>query len=136
MGSTQSYATSYHCVAFASVSYPVTAVFGVIPYIGSIIGILLGFYLMIIASVEVHKLEKKTSYIVFGILALLVVISNISSENASRRMASNAEKFSQQFQGLGKQMENFDEMSPEEAGRALGDFFKGFEQATKDSAKK
>jgi hypothetical protein len=132
MGSDLSYETSYRCVAYATVTYPISAILGPIPFVGSLVGILIGFYLMIVASTEVHHLEKRTAYIVFGILGALMIISNIGSQLASRRMASDVEQFSQQFQGIGKQLENVDEMTPEEAGRTIGEFLKGLEQATKD----
>lgn len=129
MGSNENYETAYRCIAYAAVTYPVSALLGPIPYIGAVIAILLGFYLMVLASTEVHGLEKRTAYLVLGILAILVIISQISNEIASRRMAATAEQFAQQFKGL----ENVDEMTPEQAGKALGEFLKGLREATKDT---
>jgi hypothetical protein len=129
MGSTLSYETAYRCVAYAGVVYPVSALLGPIPYFGSVIAILLGFYLLVIASTEVHGLEKRNTYIVFGILAGLAVISNISSEIATRKLVSGAEEISRQFKGF----EDVDEMTPEQAGKAFGEFLKGLEEAKKGS---
>ncbi len=129
MGSNESYETAYRCVAYASIAYPASALLGPLPYIGSVIAMLLGFYLMTIASTEVHGLAKRNTYIVFGILAALATISSISSEIATRKMVSSAEQYSRQFKGL----ENVDEMTPEQAGKAFGDFLKGMEEATKSA---
>lgn len=133
MGSTESYEVAYRCIAYASVTYPITAILGPIPYIGAVIGILIGTYLMVIASTEVHQLKARNAWLVFGILGLLVIISNISNEMAARRMASQAEGFAEQFKGFTSQMGDQEDMAPEEAGRALGEFFKGMEDARKNN---
>ena len=132
MGSTESYEVAYRCIAYASVTYPITAILGPIPFIGAVIGILIGTYLMVIASTEVHHLNKRNAWLVFGILGLLVILSNISNEMAARRMASQAEGFAEQFKGFTNQMGDPEDMTPEEAGRALGEFFKGMEDARKN----
>ncbi len=121
MGSNESYEVSYRCIAYASVVYPITAVLSPIPYIGSIISTLLGTILMIIASIEVHSIKPKMAYIVFCVLGIIAVLTNISNEMMVRSMAEQTEEFSSQFGNLSN-------MPPEEAGRALGEFFKGMEQ--------
>jgi hypothetical protein len=133
MGSNESYNSAYRCVAYASVLYPMIAVVSVIPYIGTMVGVAWGIYLMIIASTEVHGLNKRSVWIVFGILGLLMLFFNISGEIASRQMSSQLENMSKDFTGFGKQLEklgNNDDMTPEQAGKALGEFLKGLEQAT------
>ena len=129
MGSNESFETAYRCTAYASVTYPFSAILGPIPYFGSMIIMLYGFYLLSIASVEVHGLEPRKVQIVFGILAALVVISNLSTEIALRRMASNAETFSERLNGF----EELDAMNPEQAGKAVGQFVNGFDAARKTS---
>jgi len=121
MGSNESYEVSYRCIAYASVIYPIVAILSPIPYIGSIISTLLGTILMIIASIEVHHIKPRTAYIVFCILGIIAVLTNISNEMVVRSMAEQTEEFTSQFGDLGK-------MPPEEAGRALGEFFKGMEK--------
>lgn len=127
MGSNENYETAYRCIAYAAIASPVSALLGPVPYIGSVTTALLLFYLMVVASTEVHNLQKRSAYLVFGILAALAIISNISNEIATRKMASSAEQFARQFKGL----ENVDEMTPEQAGKALGEFLKGLQEATK-----
>lgn len=124
-GSNEPYETAFRCVAYASAIYPITALAALIPYIGSVIGIAWGLSLMAIASIEVHGIEKNTAYIVFGILALVFILINISSERAARRMQASMEHFADQAEQL-------KDMTPEEAGKALGEFFKGFEKAAQE----
>lgn len=125
MGSQESFEVSYRCVAYASAMYPITALAGLVPYLGSFIGIAWWMYLMIIASQEVHQIAQKTAYMVFGILGALLIVTNLSSEMAARHMAS-------QFENVGRSFEKFEDMSPEEAGEAVGKFLKGLEKATKE----
>lgn len=129
MGSTENYETAYRCVASATAIFPITAVLSLIPYIGSIIGVVWGMYLMVIASVEVHGRERQTALIVFGILGFIAVIMNIGSEKAARQMEKHMGQFEEQ---MGKTMEEMGDMSPEEAGRAFGEFMKGLEKAAKE----
>ncbi|MGD9851330.1 MAG: YIP1 family protein [Nitrospirales bacterium] len=127
MGTQENFETAYRCVAFASAIYPVTALVGLIPYLGSIVGIAWGFYLMFIATKEVHHLNEKTASMVFGILGLILIVSNIGSEMAARRMSTEFEKIS-------PALENIQNMEPEEAGKMVGEFLKGLEKAQKEKS--
>lgn len=135
MGSNENYQTAYRCVAYASAIYPVIFLLSVIPYLGTLVGVVWGVYLMIIAGVEVHQLNKRTVMIVFGILGFLMLIFNLSSEMTSRKMSAEFDTMSGEFKGFGKSLERYgddDEITPEEAGKALGEFLKGLEKATRD----
>ncbi len=125
MGSQESFEVSYRCVAYASAIYPITVLASLIPYLGSLIGVAWWTYLMIIASVEVHQMAQKTAYMVFGILGAFLIVTNLSSEMAARHLAS-------EFENVGGSFEKFEDMSPEEAGEAVGKFLKGLEKATKE----
>jgi len=125
MGSQGSFEISYRCVAYASAIYPITTLAGLIPYLGSIIGIAWWMYLMIIASIEVHQMVQKTTYMVFGIFGVFLIVTNLSSEMATRHMASK-------FENVGGSFEKLEDMSPEEAGEVVGKFLKGLEKSTKE----
>lgn len=127
MGTQEPFEVAYRCVAYASAIYPVTALLGLLPYLGSIVGIAWGMYLMFIASKEVHQLNEKTASMVFGILGLVLIVSNVSSEMAARRMATEYEK-------IVPAMENIQNMEPEEAGKMVGEFLKGLEKAQKEKS--
>ncbi len=135
MGSEQSYETAYRCVAYAAAIYPITAVLGLIPYIGTIVGIAWGMYLIIVASSEVHQLQRRSAYTVFGTLGAIIIVMNIGTEIATRRMASQVEGWQQQFETFGKQIGQPGDRTPEEAGKAVGDFLKGIESAVQDANK-
>jgi hypothetical protein len=128
MGSSENYETAYRCTAYISAIYPITALIGLIPYVGIIVGVAWGMYLLVTASIEVHQLSSKTTYIVFCILAAILIVTNISAEIATRQMISDVEGLQKKFGKIGKQFQDSDEMTPEQAGKAMGDFFKALEQ--------
>ena len=116
LGSQESYETAYRCAAYASAISPLTTILNIIPYIGGVIGLLWGTYLMVIASSEVHNIKRKTAWIVFGIIFGILAIMSISSQFAARKMKGIAEQYKQQ-------MEDQD-MSPEEMKKAAEEFMK------------
>jgi hypothetical protein len=120
MGSGEPFETSYRCLAFATTIYPISAVASLIPYFGSIISVVWMTWLIIVASIEVHRLNAQTVYVVFGILGALLLISNIAGERSARM-------FEAQMERMGAGMGSVEEMTPEQAGRALGEFMKGLE---------
>ncbi len=122
MGTQEPFEVAYRCVAYASAIYPVTALIGLLPYLGSIAGIAWGMYLMFVATKEVHQLNEKTASMVFGIMGFILIVSNVTSEMAARRMATEFEK-------MGPAMKNIENMEPEEAGKMVGEFLKGLEKA-------
>ena len=124
MGSEETFETAYRCSAYASGITPVTVFLNVIPYLGSVIGFVWMTFLIVTASTEVHKVNQKTAAIVFGIICLIFVVVSISSQCAMRKMQSGMEKFQKNFS------QDIEEMSPEEAGKAMGNFLKGFQEAT------
>ncbi len=110
MGSSESFATGYRCVAFAAAIYPIVAVLSLIPYAGTIIGVAWGTFLMFTASVEVHRLARNTAMIVMGILGIVMLIWNINSERMGRHFESRIEKMGSTVEGVG-------DITPEEAGK-------------------
>lgn len=124
MGSGKRFETAYRCVAYASAIYPISAVLGLVPYLGSVLGIAWGMYLMVVASVEVHGIQLNKAYIVFGILGALMIFGNVSSEMAAREAQARLEQ-------MGMNMEDMEGKTPEEIGRMVGEFMKGMEEAQK-----
>lgn len=139
MGSPEDYETAYRCVAYSTAIMPVASVLSVIPYIGTLVRIAWGIWLMIIASEVVHGRPKQTALLVFGILGGIGVIMGLNSEytqrNISSKFEAQAEQLQQQFKGLEKLGVNEDgEVDPEKAGRAIGDFLRGIEEASRSAA--
>lgn len=122
MGSNESYETAYRCGAYASAVMPITALLNTIPYLGVILGMAWTLYLMVTASVEIHGLEEKSAWIVFGIVFGLMALMSSCSQYAGRKMEEKVGAF----------QERVEDMSPEEAGRAVGEFLKGLEQSSKE----
>ncbi len=129
MGSERNFETAYRCVAYASGIMPFTTLLAFIPYLGSAVKIIWSFYLMYIASVEVHGIKAQTAMIVFGIVGGLLLLLNLSAERAAYQMAVQLEQMGGQLEGLGGAMQGIENMTPEEAGKAVGEFMKGLEGA-------
>ena len=121
MGSQESYETAYRCGAYAAAITPVTTVVGVVPYIGSVIGLVWMAYIIVSASIEVHGIKQKIAWIVFGVLFGLLLIMNISAMYSARHFSSEMEQWQETSQ-------DFDKMTSEEKGEALGKFMKGMQK--------
>jgi len=122
MGSEEPYETAYRCVAYAAAITPITVLLGIIPYLGAIVSLVWWCYLMMTASTEVHKIPQKTAFLVFGIICLLLVMLSTCSQFTSRKLEKSAKQWS----------ERTEDMTPEEAGRAFGEFMKGVQKATEE----
>ena len=121
MGSQENYETCFRCFAYATAISPITNLLNLIPYLGPVIGLAWMTFVLVAASVEVHDLQLKASWIVFGAIAAILALMSISAQYSAR-------KFTSEMQGIGKQLGDIDKMSPEEAGRKMGEFLKGMEK--------
>ncbi len=119
MGSSEEYETAYRCVAYGYAYAPVAMLVSGIPYLGSLVMALWPMALMAIASIHVHGRSTVVSWVVFGLLGGLFALSSVGIERSVRMLSS-------EFGGM--QQKNIEEMTPEEAGKALGEFLKGFRQ--------
>lgn len=122
MGSEESYETAFRCIAYTSAISVITMFLNVIPYAGAILGLVWMMYLLVIASTEVHQIESRKAWIVFGIICAFLVVTSINGQHQARKMEKNVDEFSEKFE---KSMED---MTPEEAGRAVGEFLKGMQE--------
>jgi hypothetical protein len=94
MGSEKDYEASVRCMSAMMAIYPITAVLYLVPYLGTIIGLAWGAYLAIEASVAVHGRDRKNAQLVFGILAAIGILMNVSAEHTARNLADQAEELS------------------------------------------
>lgn len=135
LGSGESYETAYRGMAYTAAVIPITAVLGVIPYIGSILGLAWMTYLIVVVSIVVHRIKTKTAWIVFGAIGALFALASLSAEIAGRKMAGRMEAWEQEHQDRIKQLENLQDMTPEEAGKAMGEFLKELQEAAEKEKK-
>ena len=131
-GSGENYEVAVRCVAYTFVIMPAIALVSFIPYLAGAAKTLWSMFLLYTASIEVHKLKQEITKIVFGVLAAIFVLWGVSAEHTARNISAKLEKMTKgSLQGL----ENMGEMSPEEAGKAFGEFMKGLEDAQKAAEK-
>jgi len=136
MGSEKDYEIAYRCMAYSTAMLPVLVILSIIPYLSPIVRAIWTALLMIIASIEVHSLKALTAKIVFGIIGAISLFFGVSSEYAARNIqdmlnntASNIEN-SDFFKNL-ENLDNLEDMTPEEAGEKVGEFLKGLEEGSK-----
>jgi len=124
LGSENSFEIAFRCVAYASAINIITTPLNTIPYIGAVIGLSWMVYLMIVASTEVHSIEAKKAMLVFGIIGALLILFTLKSQQTSREVSRKAELWQDKIE---RKMED---MAPDEAGKAVGEFLKGLEEST------
>lgn len=99
MGSNESYETAYRCGAFAAAISPITSVLGLIPYVGGILGMVWMLYLIVTASVEVHKLPSQKAWTVFGIITAVFALLSLSGQCAARKVQRDVGDWQKQLEG-------------------------------------
>jgi hypothetical protein len=98
MGSQESFETAFRCVAYMSAISPITALLGIIPYIGSVLGMVLSLYYVVMASVEVHGIPAKKAWIVFGAIIALLCLISMCTQYAARRAVRSMEMTNKSLQ--------------------------------------
>ena len=134
MGSNESYETAYRCGAYASAISPIAAVAGLIPWVGGLVGLAWMTYLLVTASVEVHKLPAKKSWMVFGIIAAVFALMSLSGQVAARKAQRSMAGFQREMEKMGASGDK--DMTPEEAGKAAGNAAAAFVKAMQEQAAK
>ncbi len=127
LGSEESYETAYRCCAYMAAISPITSILGAIPYLGLLASAVWGLFLVVTASAEVHKIKQGTAWLVFGILTALLCLMGVGSQCAARKMSRDMAPWAERMEEMGEEMED---MTPEEAGRAVGEFLKGLQEST------
>jgi len=127
LGSQESYETAFRCSAYMTAITPIAIILNALPYIGFLITLGWGFGLTVIASSEVHGIKRQTARIAFGLVFGVFALISLGSQRAAQHAQVQTEK-------LNETMKKIDEMSPEEAGKAVGEFMKGFKGAVDDKS--
>ncbi|NOY64830.1 MAG: YIP1 family protein [Nitrospirae bacterium] len=77
LGSDASYETSYRTLAYATGISPLTSLISFIPVVGVPFSIAWAVFLIIIGSVEVHKIKNSLAWAVWGVVGLFLVVSTV-----------------------------------------------------------
>jgi hypothetical protein len=131
MGSQETYETAYRCAAYLSALTPITAVLGIVPYVGAIAGIVLTTFFLVIASTEVHAIPSQKAWLVFGIIGAVLILMSVSSQFAARKFAREGVKFQKEMEETSKAMKKQAEDMQKQAEEAR----KAAEQMQKQSGK-
>lgn len=116
MGSQASYETAYRCMAYGAAIMPLMQLLNIVPYMGLVLALAWQTYILIVASVQVHKISQMAATAVFGIIALLFAGMGISAQIAARHLQQSLQQMSQQMdrgssaQDPGQAMKNVGEM--------------------------
>lgn len=77
LGSNASYETSYRTLAYATGISPLTSLISFIPVVGVPFSIAWAIFLLIIGSIEVHKVKNSLAWAVWGVLGLFLIVSTV-----------------------------------------------------------
>lgn len=117
LGSEESYETAYRCMAYTYSILPIASVLVFIPVIGAIIGTVWMAYLLITASVHVHKIKPPMAWLVWGLITLLFIGVNLSFEMGSRsatdKLTKEGYKMEQMKEEIMKEVEEAQKKMPE-----------------------
>jgi hypothetical protein len=98
-GSSESYETSYRCLAYMHVLIPITILLSFVPYLG-LLGIAWWLYLMVIATREVHKISINPALLIFGIIAALSGMVYCSSVSSAIKSKEHLKEFTKELQKI------------------------------------
>lgn len=132
MGSTESYETAYRCGAYSMAVHPITVVAGVIPVVGGLVGLAWMLYLLVMASVEVHKIPAKKAWLVFGIITAVLALLSFSAQAGARKMNRAMSDYQKEMGQMGIPTDK--DMTPEEAGKAAAAMMKAMQEQAQKQA--
>ncbi len=124
MGSRESFETAFRCYAYVSAIVPINTVISIIPYAGAVLGFVWMTYLIIIASVQVHKIKPVIAWIVFGAICAVLTVSAVSSQFIAKKQKDEIQNWQKTYK------EDLEGVRPEEAEKATEDFLKHLQEKT------
>ena len=99
MGSKENFETSYRCLAYMQILFPIMMLVSIVPYLG-LACIAWWLYLMVIATREVHKVSVKPALAVFGIIAAIVGLIYYSSVSSTMKSKERIEEYTKELQKM------------------------------------
>ena len=99
MGSKENYETSYRCVAYMQIFFPIMILLSIVPYLG-LLGIAWWLYLMVTATREVHKVPAMPAVLAFGIIAALSGLIYYNSVSSTMKSKEHLEEFTKELKKM------------------------------------
>lgn len=84
MGSKENFETAFRIWAFMAPVGAVTALLGILPILQVVVSLAYMLYLIVIASQEVHGIDARRSWIVWGVLGGILLLFTVATVVASR----------------------------------------------------
>ncbi|MDA8433572.1 MAG: YIP1 family protein [Nitrospiraceae bacterium] len=131
MGSKESYETAYRCCAYLMALSPLQAALTLIPFIGMAIFLVIQLYYIVMASVEVHSIPSEKAWRVFGIIAAVLILLNVSAEFAARRAVNRFGEASKEMQKAAEDMQKQAEQMQQQMQQKADEGKKAAEEARK-----
>lgn len=99
MGSEENYETSYRCVAYMQIVFPIMILLSIVPYLG-LLGIAWWLYLMVTATREVHKVPAMPAVLAFGIIAAVSGLIYYNSVSSTMKAKEHLEEFTKELKKM------------------------------------
>lgn len=99
MGSRENYETSYRCLAYMQIFFPILILLSVVPYL-ALFGIGWWLYLMVIAAREVHKVPARPALVVFGAVAALSGLVYYNSVSSTLEAKQHLKDYTKELQRM------------------------------------
>lgn len=97
MGSKEDFESSYRCVAYVQIMFPITILLSIVPYLG-LLAIGWWLYLMVTATKEVHKLPVMPALVAFGVIAALSGLVYYNSVSSTIKAKEHLEEYTKELQ--------------------------------------
>ncbi len=86
MGSRASFETAYRCAAYVTAIAPFAVLIRLIPYVGGVIALAWGCWLLVVASEKVHGISRDKALVVFGVVFVVLAVLGLVSEYHARHL--------------------------------------------------
>ncbi|MGC2165549.1 MAG: YIP1 family protein [Gallionella sp.] len=99
MGSTESYATSFRCMAYTQIVVPFAILLSIVPYLG-LLGIVWWITLMVIATRDIHKQSIRQALAVFGTIGMAISLVYYNAVSSNIQARQHLQEFTRELQKM------------------------------------
>jgi len=104
LGSQESYETAYRCMAYTYAVLPIASVLLIFPVAGAVIDTLWIGFLIIVASINVHRIKPSIAWVVWGVITILFVGVNLTLDMGMRKAGTAISKEGAEIEKIQKEL--------------------------------